>query len=149
MSMNRETVTSKKYVQLLAPGAAITADTSTRYVDLQGFDAVDIVVTYSDVTAATGANNFVVVVQEASAAPGTAGSYTAVAAANLRGTIPTLEDGVTANVSSVGVVGSKRYLRVLLDETGTASVIASVMAVLTLSDRDPANAKTVTTGAVS
>ena len=62
---------------------------------------------------------------------------------------PALEDGVTANVSSVGVVGSDRYLRVLLDETGTASVIASVMAVLTLSDRDPANAKTVTTGTVS
>jgi hypothetical protein len=149
MSMNRETVTSKKYVQLLAPGAAITDDTGTAYVDLQGFDAVDIVVTYSNVTASAGNNKFDVIVQEASAAPATAGSYTAVAAANLRGSFPVLQNGVTANVASVGVVGSKRYLRVLLDETGTASVIASVMAVLTLSDRDPANAKTVTTGAVT
>lgn len=147
--MNRETVTSKKYVQLLAPGAAITADTQTKYVDTQGFDAVDIVVTYSDVTASAGSNNFVIKVQEASASPTAVGSYTAVASTNLRGTFPTLQDGVTANVASVGVVANKRYLNVFLDETGTASVIASVMAVLTLSDRDPANAKTVTTGTVS
>ena len=48
--MNRETVTSKKYVQLLAPAAAVTADTSSVYLDLQGFDAVDIVATYSNVS---------------------------------------------------------------------------------------------------
>ena len=149
MSMNRETVTAKKYVQLLAPGAAITADASSAYVDLQGFDAVDIVVTYSNVTASAGANNFAVKVQEASATPGTAGSYTDVAASNLRGSFPSLANAVTANVASVGVVGSKRYLRVLFAETGTASVIASVVAVFTLADREPANAKTVTTGAVS
>ena len=147
--MNRETVTSKKYVQLLAPAAAVTADTSSVYLDLQGFDAVDIVATYSNVTASAGSNNIVIKVQEASATPGSAGSYTDVVAANLRGTMPTLQNAVTANVASVGVVGSKRYLRVLLDATGTVSAFVSLMAVLTLSDRDPANAKTVTTGAVS
>jgi hypothetical protein len=149
MSMNRETVTSKKYVQLLAPAAAVTADTSSVYLDLQGFDAVDIVATYSNVTASAGSNNIVIKVQEASATPGSAGSYTDVAAANLRGAMPTLQNAVTANVASVGVVGSERYLRVLLDATGTVSAFVSLMAVLTLSDRDPANAKTVTTGAVS
>jgi len=146
--VNRETITSKKYVRLFDP-ATVTADSSSRYLDTQGFDTVDIVVVYSDVTASAGANNFVIKVQEKDATPGTASGYTDVAAADLRGTFPVLQENVTANVAAVGYVGDARYLRVLIDETGTASATIAVVAVLGLSDRDPANSKTVTTGAVS
>lgn len=146
--MNRELRSTTRVVQLYAP-TTTTADTNSRYVDLQGYDSVDLVITYSDVTASTGSNKFDVKVFEANATPASVGSYTEVAAANLRGTFPTLQNAVTGNVALVSYVGNKRYLFVQLDETGTASVIASVVAVLRNPAQAPSNAATVTTGTVS
>jgi hypothetical protein len=146
--MNREKVTSKKYAQLLAP-AVVTDTGSSAYLDLQGFDALDIIVSHGAVTASAGANNFVITVQEKNTAPATAAGYTTVAAADLVGAFTTLENAVGAGVQVVGYRGSARYVRVLITETGTASAAIGVVAALQLSDRDPANAKSVTTGAVS
>lgn len=146
--MNRETVTSKKVVQLLAP-AAVTATGTSAYIDLQGFDAVDIIVPHGATTADAGSHNLLLELQEKDSAPQTAAGYTDVAAADLVGEFALLENAVAAGVQVVGYRGTKRYLRVLMTETGTHSTVLGVLAVLTLADRDPANAKTVTTGAVS
>lgn len=146
--MNREKVTGTKYAQLLA-AATVTATGASHYVDLQGFDAVDFIVAYGDVTASAGANNFVISLEEKDTAPATAAGYTAVAAADIRGTPVTLQNGVTAGVFAIGYVGTKRYVRVVITETGTASATIGVLAALKLSDREPANAKSVTSGAAS
>lgn len=146
--MNRELRSTTRVVQLYAP-TTTTADANSRYVDLQGYDSADILVTYSDVTASTGSNNFAIKVFEASATPATLGSYTEVAATNLRGTFPSLANAVTGNVALVSYVGNKRYLYVQLDETGTASAIVSIVAVLRNPAQAASNAATVTTGTVS
>lgn len=147
--MNRELVTSKKYANLLTPAAALTATTYTQYIDLQGFDAVDILVHHGDVTASAGEHYFTVTIQETDDTPTTASNYANTAASNYRGSFTALGNGVTAGVQAVAYVGAKRYIRVAITETGTASAIVGVVAALQLSDRDPANTKSVTTGTAS
>ena len=146
--MNREQVTSKKVVQLLAP-AAVTATGTSVYLDLQGFDSVEIIVPHGATTAEAGSHNLLLELQEKNTAPQTAAGYTDVVAADLVGGFTLLENAVAAGVQVVGYKGSARYIRVLMTETGTHSTVLGVLAILGLSDRDPANAKTVTTGAVS
>ena len=146
--MNRELRSTTRVVQLYAP-TTTTGDTNSKYVDLQGYDSADILVTYSDVTASTGSNNFAIKVYEASATPASLSSYSEVAATNLRGTFPSLANAVTGNVALVSYVGNKRYLYVQLDETGTASAIVSIVAVLRNPAQAASNAASVTTGTVS
>lgn len=146
--MNRERVTHKTVASLRAP-ATLDATGSSAYVDTQGYDAAEVVVHHGDVTAAAGANNLALKLQHADATPGAAGSYEDVPAADLRGTFALLENGVTAGVQRVAYVGGKRYLRLVATETGTAAAVVGVLAVLELSDREPANAKTAVTGSVT
>jgi len=146
--VNREERTSTKVVQLLEP-ANVTATGRSAYVDLQGWDAVDIILDYGDVTAAAGANNLVPTLQEADATPAASGSYSAVASADLGGSFTTLEDGVTADVDHVAYRGSERYIHVLLTETGTAAAVVGVIAVLRKFSRQPSNDVNVTTGTVT
>lgn len=148
--MNRERVTSKASATLLAP-AAVAATAASGYVDLQGFDAVEVVVNHGIVTAAAGANNLVITLQAAAdgATPGSAAAYATVPAADLRGSFNTLENGVLAGVQRVGYVGTGRYLRAVVTETGTAAATLGALALLELSDREPANTKTPATGSVS
>ena len=145
---NRELTTSTRYVQLIEP-AAVSATGRTAYVDLQGWDAVDFLVDYGDVTAAGGANNFVITLQEKDTVPGTAAGYTAVAAADRTGAFTQLEDGVTSGNSVVGYRGGARYVHVLITETGTAAAVIGVTAVLRKFTRQPSNEVAVTTGAVT
>lgn len=141
--MNRERLTHKADALLLAP-ATVAATAGTDAVDLQGFDAVEVVVAHGDVTAAAGANNFVLSLS--SAPDGSVitdlGAYSAVAAADVVGSFDTLENGVLAGVQRVGYIGTDRYLRVVITETGTASAEIGIVALLELSDREPANVKT-------
>ena len=145
---NREVRSNITYAQLRKP-ANLEATGSSNYVDLRGYDAVDLIVDFGDVTAAGGANNFVITVEEKDTAPATAAGYATVAATDLVGTFPTLENGVTGTVAAVGYRGSKRYVRVTMTETGTAAAVIGVVAALHLSTREPARALSVTTGAAS
>lgn len=148
--MNRERTTHKADAVLLAP-ANVDATTASDYVDTQGFDAAEIVVVHGDVTAAAGANTLTLTVQEAADGedPEAAASYSTVAAADLVGAFTVLGNGVTAGVQRVAYRGTGRYLRVVATEAGTAAAVIGAIALLELSDREPANAKTPTTGAVS
>lgn len=141
--MNRERLTHKATALLLEP-AVVDATGASDAVDLQGFDAAEIVVLHGDVTAAAGANNLALKLQAApdGANPALIASYADVAAADLRGAFTLLQNAVTAGVQRVGYVGTGRYLRVVITETGTAEAVVGIAAVLELSDRQPANAKT-------
>lgn len=145
---NRELTTSTRYVQLIEP-ETVTDTGRTNYVDLQGWDAVDFLVDYGDVTAAGGSNNFVITLQEKDTVPGTIAGYTAVAAADRTGAFTQLENGVTSGNSVVGYKGSARYVHVLITETGTASAVIGVTAILRKFSRQPSNAVAVTTGDVT
>lgn len=148
--MNRERVTHKAAATLLEP-AAVSSTTASGYVDLQGFDAAEVVVNHGDVTAAAGDNSLDLTLQAAAdgATPGTAGEYTTVPAADLVGAFTALENGVTAGVQRVAYIGTGRYLRAVATLTGTASATLGAVALLELSDREPANTKTPAAGSIS
>lgn len=148
--MNRERVTHKAAATLLEP-AAVDETTTSDYVDLQGFDAVEVLVQHGDVTASAGSNTLTITLQEAADGedPDDAGVYSTVAAADLRGAFTVLGNGVTAGIQRVGYVGSGRYLRAVVTEAGTAAATLGAIALLELSTREPANALTPTTGTAS
>lgn len=146
--MNRDTRTTAAFASLLAPAAALTATTGTGYVDLQGADAVEVIVAHGAVTADAGANNFVITLQHADENPAATGSYATVPASDLNGSFELLQNGVAAGVQAVGYRGPRRYLRAVLTETGTAQVIASVSARLGLLGAQP-ETFVPATGAVS
>lgn len=141
--MNRETLTHKAAAQLLAP-AAVSATGASVAVDLQGFDAVEVIVPHGAVTADAGANSLTISLSAApdGADPEELDDYAAVDAADLVGEFDVLENGVAAGVQRVGYIGRGRYLRAVITEAGTASATLGVIALLDLSDRDPANVKT-------
>jgi len=145
--MNRELLTHKAVVALLAT-AAVDADASSDYVDLQGFDAAEFLVPFGDVTAAAGSNNLVITLEEAAsgADPEDTGVYTPVAANDLVGALTQLQNGVTAGVGRVGYIGTGRYVRAVVTATGTASASLGVIAILENSVREPANSLTPSTG---
>lgn len=145
--MNRETLTSRATALLRAP-AVLDDDAATSFVDLQGFDAVEVLIAHGAVTAAAGANNiaFAIEIAPDGADPEDEGEYAAAPTADLIGSFTLLANAVAAGVQRVAYRGPARYLRVTADETGTASAVVGVVAVLDKSDRSPANAKTPATG---
>ena len=145
---NRGVTAGRLYEQLL-PAATVTASAFTRYVDTQGFDAVDFIVPHGAVTASAGANYLAIVLEETNLTPAVATAYARVAAADLRESFTSLANGVTAGVQVVGYAGSQRYVRLGLIEEGTASVTVGAIAAMLLSDRSAANEKSVVTGVVT
>lgn len=114
--------------QILAPNT-YSADTTTGAVDTQGYEAVTFLVNIAAVGDTAGGAYFDCEVQESDTT--TDGDFTAVAAASLSDTavsgvktnvfahIDGLSDG--SQIYTVGYLGTKRYVRLKLDFSGTHS----------------------------
>lgn len=153
--MNREAVSTKTLATLQA-AATISATGGSRYVDLQDVDAMSLLIAVGDLGSPDGSNNLVITFAEADDTPAAAGSYTAVAAADLRGDVnasgEVVIDATDAESRAylVGYVGSKRYLRAIWTETGTISGPLSVTAIGEYAAREAARTEvTLATGAVT
>lgn len=100
-------------------------------LDRRGFDTVEF--TYKSGTSASAADTITPVIYEAAA---TGDSFTSVANADLLGT----ESAITlsaAAVKKVGYIGNKRYLKIRLYGTGTATAIVSADMLLGKPNRVP------------
>jgi hypothetical protein len=99
-------------------------------LDRRGFETVEFI--YSSGASATVADTITPIVYEGDT---TNGSFTSVAAADLLGTeaVMTL---TAAQTKRVGYIGNKRYLKIRLFGTGTATAVVAATAVL----GKPANA---------
>lgn len=119
-------------------------DTASSWLDTAGFNAAEIVVTIGALTGVDGSNYILPVLQECDTTVGT--SATAVAAADVYGAFTkvdsTSEDSV---VQRVGYCGSKRYVRVNLDYTGTgiSAGIVGVLGIVSGARTEPAGTPTV------
>lgn len=95
-------------------------------IDRRGYDQVEFVTARGVSAAATDTVNFLMT--EAAA---TNATFTSVADADLKGTeVGAVMLGSTAQVSKLGYIGSKRYLKLKLYGLGTATSIISAVAVL-------------------
>ena len=130
-------------VKTLLAMTAITADTDTDSVDILGFDALELLVSFGTAAnALSGSVMWQVVVEESdddsTFTPVTEANDLLFTASPLAST-PAATTGIVAtfdadaeedSVVHVGYVGSKRYVRILLEETGdTGDSIFSVLAV--------------------
>ncbi len=127
-------------------------DEPSLYVDLQGFDSAMVVVNYGTVTNTDANNKVVAKLQECDADPNLNASWADVAAADMQGTFTTVDGAADdQRVDAVGYIGSKRYLRVLLDFTSAGvnpdHCPVSIEAILSVARHGPASGITPTTGA--
>lgn len=134
-------------VSLVDPGVAVAADQQSDYIDLAGYEGVTLFI-ISKMGTADGSNYVTPILQEADASPASSGSYSAVAASDLLGTL-SARNALTHVIEHVSYIGDKRYLNILLDETGTASGNFAVVAVLHKARHQPAADDSPTTGTVS
>lgn len=135
-------------VQLMAPVDITTNDTYSSIVDLQDFEQCDIIVNLGVCTGATGNTYVTPVLQESDSL--TEADFSAVDSANCLGGFSKVDDVAEDNtIQRVGYVGSKRYLRVLMDVTSTmTNVPVSITAILAGARHNPPTAPTAlaTTG---
>lgn len=106
-------------VQLLEPQDTSDTDTSSKILDTFGFNAACVVVDVGTITGVDASNYLTPVLQESDTTADT--DFTAVGAGDIQGAFTkidaTNEDQL---LQVVGYIGSKRYVRVKLDYTGTA-----------------------------
>jgi hypothetical protein len=107
-------------IGILQAGAVEATANSTNYADLAGFEGVEIIATFESTTASAG-NSLLLSVWESdvdSATPAASASYTAAAAADIRGAFTAV--AATGNTAQkVGYTGRCRYIFVTMTETGT------------------------------
>jgi len=144
---NRELTTSTRYITLRTP-AAISGTQYGDYVDLQGWDACDIVFIHGAGGGSTG--TITPSVLETSTGTLTAnGSYSAVATADLTAAPTVLTDGSTAGVEAVGYRGKERYITIKTVQATSTMASFGAIAVLRKFGRQPSRDVSVTTGTVS
>jgi len=100
-------------------------------LDRRGYDSVEF--SYKSGTSASAADTITPVIYEAAA---TGDSFTSVANADLLGT----EAAITLSAAAakqVGYIGNKRYLKIRLYGTGTATAVVSADILLGSPDRAP------------
>src|SRR5690606_6904562 len=115
-----------KVVHAITPAAVGTTGIAggklSAAVDRRGYDSVEFV--YSTGTSASAADTITPVVYEGDA---TDGSFTSVADADLLGTEAPITLATAAS-GKIGYRGNKRYLKLRLYGTGTATAIVSAVA---------------------
>lgn len=118
-------------VQSAKAHAQMTADTNGLAVDTQGYNGtVMFIINLSAVATADTSNLFTIKVEESD--DSSFGTATEVTADSTRivGTQPTITT-TGAQIKKFGVtIGVKRYLRLVFDETGTADITGSALAIL-------------------
>ena len=128
---------------LLEPHDLVYSDHSSDWLDLQGFEGGCISAIIGALTGVDGSNYVTPILQESDTTADTDAS--AVAAANMIGSFTkvdsTSEDSV---VQTVGYIGSKRYIRVKFDYTGTAisAGICGAIGIVGNARRSPVTAPT-------
>lgn len=115
-------------VNLLDPQDTADTDTATAWLDTKNFEGALLIAHVGTITGVDASNYVTPVLQESDTTA--AADATAVAAADMIGAFTkidaTSEDSV---VQAVGYKGSKRYVRINFDWTGTAVTAALVGAV--------------------
>lgn len=135
-------------VHLLDPADTADTDTVSLILDTKGFNSAVLAVSVGAITGVDGSNYLTPVLQDSDTTTGT--DFAAVNAAYIQGAFTkidaTSEDQTT---QAVGYTGSKRYLRVNLDFTGTAITAAldSVVGILGKPKVSPAVAPAAITAA--
>lgn len=128
---NRDFSSEVKPVNAILP-QILTASSTSEAIDVRSFDKALIIAQVGTATITpTTTNKFSLVVKESSSS---AGTFTAVAAANLVGALSGTTIGAFAiidaagkasNVYKASYVGSKRWIRVAATESGTAALRVS------------------------
>lgn len=132
---------------LLYAANTTAATAYSYYVDLGAkYESCVIVLTYEANTADADTNYYTPALYEATSTPAASGSYSAVAAGDLEGSLSAIHATGTG-IQYVGYKGGKRYLMVKLTEKGTADVEFHITAIVGDASSEPPAAPT--TGAVS
>jgi hypothetical protein len=119
-------------------------DTATAWIDTQGYNSVEILVTVGALTGVDGDNYLTPVLQHSDTTAASAAA--AVDSADIYGAFTKIDaTSEDSTVQRVGYCGSKRYVRVNLDYTGTgiSAGIVGVLAVVGHAKSEPAAAPTV------
>lgn len=133
-------------VQLMAP-QTITGDTYSSVLDLQDYESAEIVVNVGTCSTVDTDSNYVTpILQESDSL--TEADYSSVTASDILNSFSAITT-TASQVQNVGYIGSKRYIRVFADETGSVGAVPiSVTAILHNARHNPPTAPTalVTTG---
>lgn len=125
-----------KVLSVIAPQAVGTSGIAggklSGIIDRQGFESVELV--YQAGGSASVADKVTPVVYEAAA---TGDSFTSTADADLIGGESALTLATTAQIGKVGYRGNKRYLKLRLYGTGTATAVVAAQGVLGNPDQAP------------
>jgi len=99
---------------------AVTGAVTGNTIDVKGFESIDLQLLAHTVTTADASNYLTVALYEGDESD--MSDESVVAATNILGTLPVI-DGDTADNSlqHFGYIGNKRYIRMKIVETGTAS----------------------------
>jgi len=133
-------------VQLMAP-QTITGDTYSSVLDLQDYESAEIVVNVGTCSTVDTDSNYVTpILQESDTL--TEADYSSVTASDILNSFSAITT-TASQVQNVGYIGSKRYIRVFSDETGSVGAVPiSVTAILHNARHNPPTAPTAlaTTG---
>lgn len=131
----RDGINSKKIVNALGY-AATTASRTGEVIDVRGFDEATFVVQVGTVTTADATNKFAVSLYHGDLASGTDG--TTVSSGDLVGAAFDIDaSGDADKTGAFGYLGNKRYVKVMVVESGTASAIIGATAVLAKGAQQP------------
>jgi hypothetical protein len=128
--MAKDMFNNVKIARMISPiSPAATGTINSTIVDTAGFNSCTVVIASG--AQGAGVTGVTPVVQES--ATTTTGDFTAVADADLIGLESGATLGLAANANKqakIGYVGSKRYVRLQLAVTGSATGVYSAMAIL-------------------
>ena len=128
--------------------AAISSTQYGSYIDLQGWDAVDILFTWTDGGGSAG--TITPTILEANTGTLTANaSYSTVASADLTDDPTVHTDATTAGCELIGYRGDNRYITIKTVQATSTMAGFAAYAILRKSAREPASAISVTTGTVT
>jgi len=137
--------------KVLYEGTSVTADAYSNYIDLQGYEAAEILV-FGTMSVADSSNYITPKLYGATATPAASGSYSALSGNDLNGAFSAFND-TTSFMQKVGYAAGAnhyRYLCVLLDETGTADAdTLCVVVILHKGKHQPIDDDTLTSGTVT
>ena len=148
----RDNYSGQKVVSALE-AAVITGDTNGITVDLQGFESCLLIANVGAADATLDGSNYIELEVEEAPDDGTGnpGAWTDVADADLYKFVPGNNNGTFAKIDAddedsqiyiTGYRGSKRFMRPVVNETGTVAIEIAIEAVLGHAHQEPVNAIT-------
>lgn len=141
--MLRDQINGTKVTSAFDYAARTATANGTNIIDMQGYGACTFVVQVAGVTTADDSNLFTFTLQ-AGDDSGLSDGATVTAATGLLGSNIVIDNTNDANkVGMMGYVGSKRYVRLVATETGTASAAWSAVAVQQLPAVEPTSDSTL------